>query len=133
VTRILALLCTAMAAAAVLTGCSSASGGGASASCGSTHSAAGVPVVIKVTKGSVGCPTALSVENKYTKLIKSGDVRGNGGGAPVTVDGWTCQGYLTPQILATGDASECHSGNTEIVAELPVPVPTPTATATAKS
>ena len=49
----------------------------------------------------------------------------------MTVNGWTCQGYLTPQILATGDASECHSGNTEIVAELPVP--TATATAAAKS
>src|ERR1700691_2305361 len=105
-----------MAAAAVLTGCSSASGGGASASCGSTHSAAGVPVVIKVTKGSVGCPTALSVENKYTKLIKSGDVRGNGGGAPVTVDGWTCQGYSTTQALQTGNTSECHTAKAEVVA-----------------
>lgn len=77
------------------------------------------------------CATALSVENKYTKLVASGDVRGNGGGAPVSVNGWTCQGYLTPQILATGDASECHIGNSKIVAVLPVP--TPTVTGSAKS
>jgi hypothetical protein len=90
-----------------------------------------VPIVVKVSAGSVTCATALSVENKYTKLVASGDVRGNGGGAPVSVNGWTCQGYLTPQILATGDASECHIGNSKIVAVLPVP--TPTVTGSAKS
>jgi hypothetical protein len=108
----------------MLTGCSSSSGSGAS--CGATHTAGGVPVVIQVAKGSVDCSTALSVENTYTKLVKDGDVKGTGGGAPVTVNGWTCQGYLTPQILATGDTSECHSGSTEIVAVLPVPTPTVT-------
>ena len=122
-TRTWALLCTA-AFGAALAGCSSSSGSGAAASCGTTHTAVGVPVVVKVIKGSVGCSTALSVENKYTALIKSGNVAGNGGGAPVAVNGWTCQGYLTPQILATGDASECHSGNKKIVAVLPVPTPT---------
>jgi hypothetical protein len=129
VTRTSALLCaaaTATIAGAVLTGCSSSSGPAAAPSCGTTHTAVGVPVIIKVAKGSVGCSTALSVENKYSALIKSGHVRGNGGGAPVSVNGWTCQGYLTPQILATGDASECHVGNTEIVAVLPVPTPTST-------
>jgi hypothetical protein len=127
VTRIWALLCVA-AIGAVLTGCSASSGSGQAAySCGSTYSAAGVPVIIKIAKGSVACSTALSVENKYTTLVKSGDVPGNGGGAPVSVNGWTCQGYLTPRILATGDASECRRGSTEIVAVLP-PLPTPTAT-----
>jgi hypothetical protein len=124
VTRILALLCT-VALGAVLTGCSSSSSG-AGASCGTSHTAVGVPVVIKVAKGSVGCSTALAVENNYASLIKHGDIRGNGGGAPVSVNGWTCQGYLTPQILATGNTSECHNGNTEIVAVLPVPTVTPT-------
>jgi hypothetical protein len=119
------LLCgAAITGIAVLTGCSSS--GNAAATCGSTHTAGGVPVVIKVAKGSVGCSTALSVENTYAQLVKDGDVAGTGGGAPVTVHGWTCQGYLTPQILATGDTSECHSGSTEIVAVLPVPAPTVT-------
>ena len=99
-------------------------------SCGSTQSAAGVPVVIKVIKGSVACSTALSVENRYAALVKSGAVRGNGGGGPVSVNGWTCQGYLTPQILATGDASQCHNGSMRIVAVLPVSTPTATSTAT---
>jgi hypothetical protein len=125
-TRTWLLLCAAASTAAVLTGCATSSGAVAGPDCGTTHTAAGVPVVVKVTKGSVGCSTALSVENKYSALIKAGDVRGNGGGAPVSVNGWTCQGYLTPQILATGDASECHSGSTEIVAVLPVPTPTAT-------
>jgi hypothetical protein len=122
----LAATVAAMATATTVTGCSSSAGTGASG-CGTTRTAAGVPVIIKVSKGSVQCSTALTVEDTYAKLVKDGDVKGNGGGAPVSVNGWTCQGYLTPQILATGDASECHSGNTQIVAVLPVSAPTATA------
>jgi hypothetical protein len=54
-------------------------------------------------------------------------VRGNGGGAPVTVSGWTCQGYSTPEVLSTGNASRCRNGDTEIVAVLAVPSATDTA------
>jgi hypothetical protein len=118
---------TAVIAAAVLTGCSSGPvGPGGAVACGSTHTGVGVPVEVQVAKGSVGCSTALAVESKYAKLVKDGDVKGNGGGAPVSVNGWTCQGYLYPQILATGDTSACRSGNTEIVEVLPVPTPTVT-------
>jgi hypothetical protein len=113
----------------LLAGCSSAHAAAAGASCGTTKTAVGVPVIVKVAKGAVNCVTAIAVENKYAAMIKAGDVRGNGGGAPVSVNGWTCQGYTTPQILATGDTSQCHSGNTQILAVLPAP----TATATAKS
>jgi hypothetical protein len=109
----------------LLTGCS-ASHSAASATCGSASTAAGVPVIIEVAKGNVSCSTALSIETKYTALIKSGDVRGTGGGAPVTVSGWTCQGYSTPQILQTGDASQCHTPTAEILAVLPTPTATPT-------
>jgi hypothetical protein len=45
----------------------------------------------------------------------------NGGGAPVTVDGWTCEAYPTPQVLRTGDASECHTASAEVVAVLSLP------------
>jgi hypothetical protein len=123
---------TVLAAGTIMLAGCSASSPARVASCGSTHTAAGVPVSVEVVKGSVGCSTALSVENKYSALIKAGDVRGNGGGAPVSVNGWTCQGYLTPQILATGDASQCHTGTTEIVAVLLVPssAPTPASTTT---
>jgi hypothetical protein len=80
-----------------------------------------VPVVIKVARGSVSCRTAVSVENAYTARVKDGQVRGNGGGAPVTVSGWTCQGYTTPEVLSTGNASRCRNGDTEILAVLDVP------------
>ena len=56
-----------------------------------------------------------------------GQVPGNGGGAPVVVSGWTCQGYDTPEVLRTGNASQCHSGGTAILAVLPVPDATKTA------
>jgi hypothetical protein len=85
-----------------------------------------VPVIIEVTKGDVGCSTALSIETSYAALIKNGDVRGTGGGAPVTISGWTCQGYSTPQILQTGDTSQCHTATAQILAVLPVPTGTPT-------
>jgi hypothetical protein len=80
-----------------------------------------VPVVIKVTKGSVSCTTALGVENSYAAMIKGGDLKGNGGGAPLTVSGWTCQGYPTPQVLQTGATSECHTATAEVVAVLDMP------------
>jgi hypothetical protein len=105
-----------------LAACSSGQSAGATgSSCGTTRTGANVPVVIKVAKGTVDCPTVLRVEDSYAMMIKDGDVRGNGGGAPVAVDGWTCQGYPTPQVLRTGDASECHTASAEVVAVLPLP------------
>jgi hypothetical protein len=83
-----------------------------------------VPVVIKVAKGTVDCSTAMQVENQYAAKIRNGQVQGNGGGAPVAVNGWTCQGYNTPEVLSTGNASQCHSGSAAILAVLPVPTPT---------
>lgn len=113
----------------LVSGCASPAAAGASGNCGTTKTAAGVPVIIKVAKGNVSCGTALSVENQYAALIKTGQVRGNGGGAPVSVAGWTCQGYPTPEVLRTGDASQCHNGGVEILAVLPVPTASSTATA----
>jgi hypothetical protein len=111
--------------ACLVTGCSSAQPtAGAGTICGSTHTAAGVPVIIKVAKGSVNCKTAMQVENEYATRIKDGQVRGNGGGAPVVVSGWTCQGYSTPEVLSTGNASQCHTGSATILAVLLVPTPT---------
>jgi hypothetical protein len=78
-------------------------------------------VVIKVARGSVACQTALDVENAYAARITAGQVRGNGGGAPVTVSGWTCQGFSTPEVLSTGNASRCRHGGTTILAVLAVP------------
>ena len=103
-----------------LAACSPAPGatGATGSVCGATRTDANVPVVIKVAKGSVDCPTVMRVEQGYATMIKDGDVIGNGGGAPVRVDGWTCQGYPTPQVLRTGDASECHTASATVVAVL---------------
>lgn len=123
----------------LLAGCSAASGASARSSqgttaanstagatpagtpCGTTRTGANVPVVIKVTKGTVDCSTALRIEDDYAALIKSGDLKGNGGGAPLAVSGWTCQGYPTPRVLATGVASECHTASAEVIAVLALP------------
>jgi hypothetical protein len=103
-----------------LAACSSSTAS-AGATCGSTRTGANVPVVIKVLKGSVDCGTVMNVEQSYATMISQGDVHGNGGGAPVSVNGWTCQGYPTPQVLRTGNASECHTGSAEVVAVLALP------------
>ena len=103
-------------------GAAGASGSGAT--CGTTRTAADVPVVIKVVKGTVSCATALRIENDYATKIRDGQVAGTGGGAPVTISGWTCQSYNTPDLLKTGDASQCHTGTAMILAVLPVPTPT---------
>jgi hypothetical protein len=118
------------ALAALLAGCGSAAAAsaGPGTNCGTTHTAANVPVVIKVAKGTVNCGTALQVENEYAAKIRDGQVRGNGGGAPVPVSGWTCQGYPTPEVLSTGNTSQCRMGSAAIVAVLPVPTPGATVT-----
>jgi hypothetical protein len=125
-----ALLALLAGGAGLLAGCASgpAAGAGPGASCGTTRTAADVPVIIKVAKGTVDCGTALRVENEYAALIRAGQVKGNGGGAPVAVNGWTCQGYPTPEVLSTGNASQCHTGSAAITAVLPVPTPASTMT-----
>lgn len=124
-------LAACLLAACLLAACSPGPGAagvsGPGATCGSTHTAAGVPVVIKVASGSVDCRAAMQVEDEYAVMIRDGQVTGNGGGAPVTVHGWICQGYNTPQVLRTGNASRCHRGGDSILAVLPVPGPAGTA------
>ena len=114
-----------------LAGCSSSAPGvqGAGATCGTTRTAADVPVIIKVFKGTVDCGLAMRVENEYAAKVRAGQVPGNGGGAPTTVSGWICQGYPTPEVLRTGTASQCHTASASIVAVLPVPTPGATTTA----
>jgi hypothetical protein len=108
---------------AVLTGCSSGppAPGATGTSCGTTRTGAGVPVRIKVEKGTADCATVLSVERDYAAMIAGGRVQGTGGGAPAAVDGWTCQGYATPTTLRTGVASECHTASAEVLAVLSSP------------
>ncbi len=87
--------------------------------CGASKTAANVPIHIEVTSGHISCATALSVERKYAEAIRSGLAPGNGGGGPVKVNGWTCQGYATPVVLRTGKASKCVKDGTQILAILP--------------
>ncbi len=119
----------ALAAMALATGCGTAgtTGGTAASSpaaprpCGSSRTAAGVKILIMVDRGQVACSVAQAVEKAYTEAIASGKVPGNGGGAPVTVQGWVCQGYNTPEVLRTGNASRCTRDGSRILAVLPSP------------
>lgn len=133
--RSVAALCLAVLAASALPGCAMGSGGkqpagGASPSgathCGKSHTAAGVPVEIEVQHGPVGCQTALDIERLYARALASGKVPGNGGGAPVRIHGWVCQGFNTPRVLSTGEASACRKDGAEILAVLPSPSARPT-------
>ena len=89
--------------------------------CGTSHTAAGVPVEVEIEHGPVPCTAALAVERDYARALASGKVRGNGGGAPVTVRGWVCKGFTTPEVLATGHTSACRKGTTQILAVLKMP------------
>ncbi len=90
--------------------------------CGTVRTAAGVPVDVEVV-GQAACQDAMTVERDYTRALVSGKVAGNGGGAPVTIHGWVCQGYATPRVLATGRASACRRNGAQIFAVLPSPAP----------
>jgi hypothetical protein len=93
--------------------------------CGSGRTSAGVKVMIMVQHGAVDCSTAQAVERGYATALASGKVAGNGGGAPVTVRGWVCQGFNTPDVLRTGNASKCTRHGAEILAVLPAPSASP--------
>jgi len=86
--------------------------------CGTSRTAANVPVEVEVDRGQVACSQALAVEANYAKAIVAGLAPGNGGGGPVQVNGWTCQGLDTPQLLKTGETSKCAKDGREIVAIL---------------
>jgi len=113
------VLITLLLAAAV--GCSSAPAKTKPklTACGTTKTAANVPIHIEVTSGQVSCATALAIEQKYAEAIRSGQAPGNGGGGPIKINGWTCQGYATPVVLRTGKASKCVKNGKEILAILP--------------
>lgn len=125
--RTVAVSVLAVAALSLATGCTATANGkpvGAvspATRCGTGSTAAGVPVVVEVVRGSVRCKTALAIQRDYSKAIASGKVPGNGGGAPVTIRGWVCQGFNTPVVLATGHASACRKDGAEILALLPEP------------
>ncbi len=89
--------------------------------CGTVYTAAHVPVTVEVPPGAVDCAVALRVQADYTRKLTAGEAPGNGGGGPVPVDGWTCEGYPTPQVLRTGRASVCHRGSIQFFAVLPAP------------
>ena len=88
--------------------------------CGTARTAAGVPVDVDVV-GHASCQDAMTVERDYTRALASGKVPGNGGGAPVKIHGWVCQGYDTPEVLATGRASACRKQGMQILAVLVLP------------
>ena len=96
--------------------------------CGTTRTSAGVPVEIEIAHGPVPCRDALAVERAYARALASGNVPGNGGGAPVTIRGWVCKGFTTPEVLATGRTSTCRKDTAQILAVLK-----PSATATPSS
>jgi hypothetical protein len=126
-----AALLPAIAALALVAGCSAASGSGTPApaassrppgrNCGNGRTAAGVKVLIMVVRGPAPCATARLVEQRYASALASGEVAGNGGGAPVTLHGWVCQGFSTPEVLRTGNTSRCRKSGSEILAVLPTP------------
>jgi hypothetical protein len=136
--RAVAASALAVLAAGAVTGCgatpgtqtTTGGGPGPSASsvpatrCGTAHTAAGVPVDVDVV-GPASCRDAMTVEREYTHALASGKVAGNGGGAPVKIHGWVCQGYNTPQVLATGRASACRKQGMQILAILPSVSPSP--------
>jgi hypothetical protein len=126
--RLAASACRAVLAAGLLAlaaGCGSPAGTtggtGTATPCGMTRTAANVPVNIQVARGQVSCATAMTVERDYARYIAAGKAPGNGGGGPVRILGWTCQGFPTPVVLKTGQASKCVQGGVEILAILPAP------------
>jgi hypothetical protein len=112
----------AVAMALSLTGCSGASKAASRPqACGTGRTAANVPVEIEINRGQVSCAVAMAVEKNYAAAIVAGQAPGNGGGGPITVNGWKCQGFPTPELLKTGEVSRCVKDGVEILAILKSP------------
>jgi hypothetical protein len=111
-------IAAAVLGALALAGCGTAAKPATVQNCGTGRTAANVPVEIEVDRGQVSCAAAMQVEAAYARAIVAGQAPGNGGGGPVKVNGWTCQGLDTPQLLKTGETSKCVKGGHEIVAIL---------------
>jgi hypothetical protein len=113
----------AIVAAVALAGCGTGTGKAAASAqaCGTSKTAANVPIEVEVDHGQVSCNVALSVEKAYSAAVVAGQAPGNGGGGPVTVSGWKCQGFPTPELLKTGDVSKCGKDGVEILAILKSP------------
>ncbi len=100
--------------------------------CGTAKTAADVPVKVLVAKGHLACAKARTVVRAYARAIRSGQAPGNGGGGPVTIRGWTCQGFSTPVVLQTGKAAKCARDGVQILEILPPP-PSPSESSPASS
>jgi len=100
--------------------------------CGTAKTAADVPVKVLVAKGHLACTKAKAVVRAYATAIRSGQAPGNGGGGPVSIKGWTCQGFATPVVLQTGKAAKCARHGVEILEILPPP-PSPSVSASSGS
>lgn len=100
-----------------LAGCGGSKANAASSvqNCGASKTAADVPVEVEIYRGTLSCTVAMKVEKNYAAAIMSGHAPGSGGGGPITVSGWTCQGFPTPEVLKTGDVSKCARRGTEII------------------
>jgi hypothetical protein len=113
-----AVMAGALAIGLPLAGCGAPKAAARPQACGTGRTAANVPVEIEVNRGQVSCGVALTVEKSYAAAIVAGQAPGNGGGGPITVDGWKCQGFATPEELKTGDVSQCGKDGVQIVAIL---------------
>lgn len=112
------LAAVVVACVLALAGCGGGSKANAASSvqsCGASKTAADVPVEVKIYRGTVSCSAAMQVEKNYAEAIITGHAPGSGGGGPVDISGWTCQGFSTPQVLKTGDVSKCAKHGTEII------------------
>lgn len=114
----LVTLACALTSTVALAGCGAKPAATTVQDCGTSRTAANVPVEIEVDRGQVTCSAAMQVEASYARAIIQGRAPGNGGGGPVTIEGWTCQGLDTPQLLKTGETSKCAKDGHEIVAIL---------------
>jgi hypothetical protein len=93
--------------------------------CGSITTAAGTHAELKVTKGSVACPQAVSVYKTYFGDLAKGDAPGQGGGGTVNVQGWNCDSYSTPQMQSTGQGGYCSKAGTTVTAFMSPPPTAP--------
>lgn len=93
--------------------------------CGTVKTPAGISADLKVTQGKVDCPQAVSVYRTYFGDLAKGAAPGQGGGGSVTVQGWNCDSYPTPQMQQTGKGGYCSKAGATVTAYITAPPSAP--------
>jgi hypothetical protein len=75
---------------------------------GSPTTASGLPALVTITAGTVGCETARAIVTRYNRDVQT---QGTGGGGFLKVDDWSCISRTAADQERDGSYGHCGRGD----------------------